>query len=236
MAEAAGDAAARYESYEGPLGRESMLVHGPEDGPRALILPLLFAEGNGTRATIVALARVLAAAGIGSAIPDLPGTGESETALAGVDWADWRSAAAAAGRAIGRPHVVALRGAALIDDAVAAASWWRYAPAPGATLLRQLERAQKIADSEAAPGTVTPGGGIGGGGEAAIELAGYRVSPLLCEGLRAAEPATPPGRLRSQAFEGPGMAPWRRAEPTADPELAARLGADIADWIHRCEP
>jgi hypothetical protein len=229
------DVAARYERYDGPLGSEAMLVHGPTDGPRALLLAPLFAEANGTRATIVMLARALAAAGIGSAIPDLPGTGESETALAAIGWGDWRDAAAAAGRAIGRPHVVALRGGALIDDAVVAASWWRFAPTPGATLLRQLERAQKIADGEAGSGGATPGGGIGGGGDATVDLAGYRVSPLLSEGLRAAEPAIPTGPLRSLPFEGPGIAPWRRAEPTADPELAARLGADIADWIRRCE-
>ena len=234
MAEAI-DVTARYEHYDGPLGSEAMLVHGPADGPRALILAPLFAEANGTRATIVLLARALAAVGIGSAIPDLPGTGESGTSLTAIGWADWRDAAAATGRGIGRPHVVALRGGALIDDAVAAASWWRFAPTPGATLLRQLERAQKIADSEAGSGGVTPGGGIGGGGEATVELAGYRVSPRLSEGLRAAEPATPAGPLRSLPFEGPGIAPWRRAEPTADPELAARLGVDIADWIRRCE-
>ena len=224
----------RYETYEGPLGRESMLVHGPADGPRVLILSPLFAEHNGTRATIVALARSLASSGIGSAIPDLPGTGESATALAAITLMDWRDAAAAAGRAIGQPHVAALRGAALIDDAVAAASWWRFAPAPGAPLLRQLERAQTIADRETTGGAIEPGGGIGGGGEAAVELAGYRMSPLLCAALRTAEPADPAGPLRSLPFEGPGIAPWRRAEPTADPELAARLAADITDWIRTC--
>jgi hypothetical protein len=234
VGDAAGGIAPRYESYEGPLGRESMLVHGPAAGPRALILLPLFAESNGMRATLVHLARALAAAGIGSAIPDLPGTGESEVALAGVTLADWCAAAAAAGRALGQPHVVALRGGALIDDAVDAASWWRLAPTAGASLLRQLERAQKIADKEAGGGAILPGGGIGGGGEAVIELAGYRVSPLLCEGLRGAEPGTPAGPLRSLPFDGPGLAPWRRAEPTADPELAARLAADIADWIRTC--
>jgi len=220
----------RYESYDGPRGREAMLVHGPADGPRALILAPFFGENNGTRATIVGIARLLAAAGIGSAIPDLPGTGESGTALAEIEWQDWRDAAAAAGRTIGRPHVVALRGGALIDDAVAAQSWWRFAPVPGATLLRQLKRAQKIADSEAATDDDDAPGGAG-----VIELAGYRVSPLLCVALRVADPGLPVGPLRSLPFEGPGIAPWRRAEPTADSELAARLAADIEDWIHTCE-
>jgi hypothetical protein len=216
----------RYESYEAPLGREWMLLHGPADGPRVLILAPLFGEANGTRATIVALARRLAEAGIGSAIPDLPGTGESARPLADIGWQDWRDAAAAAGRHIGRPHVVALRGGALLDDAVDAASWWRFAPVPGATLLRQLERAQLVSDRE--------GGAASGANSDVIELAGYRVSPLLCVALRVAEPATPAGPLRALPFEGPGLAPWRKAEPTADPALAARLADDVAEWIRTC--
>ena len=135
-------------------------------------------------------------------------------------------AATAAGRHLGRPHVIALRGGALLDDAVAAASWWRFAPAPGATLLRQLERAQLVSDREA-------GAPSGASGEV-IELAGYRVSPPLCAALRAADPVTPAGPLRSLPFEGPGLAPWRRAEPTADPALAERLADDIAEWIRTC--
>jgi len=203
-----------------------MLVHGPADGPRALILAPLFGEANGTRATIVALARRLADAGIGSAIPDLPGTGESRRPLADIGWEDWREAAAAAGRQLETPHVIALRGGALLDDAVAAKSRWRFAPAPGATLLRQLERAQLVTDREGAPAQPAASG--------VIELAGYRMSPSLCATMRGATPGTPDGPLRGLPFEGPGLAPWRRAEPTADPDLAARLAADIAEWIRTC--
>lgn len=216
----------RYESYDGPLGPEWMLVHGPAHGRRALILAPLFGEANGTRATIVAMARRLAEAGIGSAIPDLPGTGESSQPLAAAGWQNWLDAAAAAGRQLGRPHVVALRGGAMLDQAVAAATRWRFAPVPGATLLRQLERAQLVADREGA-GTTASASDV-------VELAGYRVSPALCAALRAAEPGMPDGPLRSLPFEGPGLAPWRRAEPTADPELATRLADDVAEWIRAC--
>jgi hypothetical protein len=216
----------RYDSYDGPLGAEAMLVHGPADGPQVLILAPLFGEANGTRATIVALARRLAEAGIGSAIPDLPGTGESPLPLAKVGWVDWREATAAAGRQLGRPHVVAMRGGALLDDAVDATSRWRFAPVPGATLLRQLERAQLVTDREN-EGARPANGDV-------VELAGYRVSPALCAAMRAADPGTPEGPLRALPFEGPGLAPWRRAEPTADPELAARLADDIAEWIRTC--
>jgi hypothetical protein len=216
----------RYQTYEGPLGREWMLLHGPDAGPRLLILAPLFGEANGMRATIVALARRLADAGIGSAIPDLPGTGESDRPLSAVGWQDWRDAAAAAGRHLDLPHVVAVRGGALLDEAVAARSRWRFAPAPGATLLRQLERAQRITDREA---SAAPGDANG-----AIELAGYRLSPLLGESLRAAETGTPEGPVRTLPFDGPGLAPWRRAEPTADPELAIRLADDIVAWIRTC--
>jgi hypothetical protein len=216
----------RYESYDGPRGAEWMLVHGPADGPRALILAPLFGEANGMRATIVALARRLAEAGIGSAVPDLPGTGESGLPLADVAWRDWRESAAAAGRHLGQPHVVSLRGGALLDDAVVGRSWWRFAPVAGATLLRQLERAQLVTDREGGRAAITDG--------EAIELAGYRLSPALCAALRGADPVTPDGPLRALPFAGPGLAPWRRAEPTPDPELAARLAGDITEWIRSC--
>src|SRR4051794_25648952 len=111
MAEAMRAAGFRYERYEAPRGAEWMLVHG-RGAPRVLILSPLLGELNATRALLVDLARRLAAGGIGSAIPDLPGCGESVHAIETVTWEDWRDAAAAAARAVDMPHIVALRGGA----------------------------------------------------------------------------------------------------------------------------
>lgn len=203
-----------------------MTVLGQTDGPQVLVVPPLFEELNFTRATVTAMARALAGRGIGVWIMDLPGTGESLAALAEVRLGDWRGAVAAAAARIGQPHVAAMRGGVLIDGAAQALSRWRFAPADGAALLRQMERAQAIGDRESGRATMA--------GAGHVDLVGYRLSRDLLDELRAALPDEPGGRLRVVPFAGPGVAPWRRAEPTSDLTLAGALAADLAEWIATC--
>ena len=223
----------RYEPYGAPRGPEWMVVHDAEDALQVLILGALFNEHNHTRAIVAAIARYLAHAGLGSAIPDLPGTGESARALADTRWEEWRHSASAAARSLAErngkpPHIVALRGGALLDDACLGASWWRLAPASGAELLRQMERAHKLGERDRPlPCTATSGN--------ALDLVGYRLDPSLHGPLRQAVPAEPAGPLRVLSFDGPGAAPWRRAEPAADPALSRRLADDIIAWVASCE-
>lgn len=209
-----------------------MMIHG-RAAPRAMIVPPLFVEANFTRSLIIDVARRLADAGIGVAIPDLPGTGESLLPIETIDWHDWRAAIAAAAAAVADmagtpPHLISIRGGALLDDACVARSRWRLAPASGASLIRQLERAQAIGDKEA---------GRSGGDDAVdhVELAGYRIGRGLRGPLREALAVDAPGALRIVPFEGPGIAPWRRAEPAGDAALAERVAADIVTWIDTCE-
>lgn len=220
----------RFEDYAWPGGREWLTAFGPEQGPRVLIVPPLFEEMNYTRTLLAALGRGLAARGIGTWIMDLPGTNESPRALDEVSFADWRAAVAAAAATLtrggGPPHVASLRGGALLDDAAIARSWWRFAPADGAGLIRQMERAQAIGDKEAGRRT-TPGGEH-------VDLIGYRLTVGLRETLRTAKPAAPSGALRELPLAGPAVAPWRRAEPTRDPALALALVEDLSDWIASC--
>src|SRR3954469_12418228 len=63
--------------YDWAGGREAMLRFGPDTGPVVIAAMPLFEEANRTRAFIVTILRALAAQGIASALPDLPGTGES---------------------------------------------------------------------------------------------------------------------------------------------------------------
>ncbi len=63
--------------YDWPGGREAMLRFGPTNGPVMIVAPPLFEEANRTRAFVVTILRALAERGIASALPDLPGTGES---------------------------------------------------------------------------------------------------------------------------------------------------------------
>jgi pimeloyl-ACP methyl ester carboxylesterase len=188
------------------------------DGPALLFLPPLFEEMNRTRALLAATMRSLAGRGFGCWLPDLPGTGESERPLEEVTWQDWTDAATAAFGAAGALATVSLRGGALFD--VAAAVRWRFAPAAGTSLARDLARA----------GLMTEGGG------------GYAPSQDLLAGLASADPPTG-GRVRTVRLatdraeadlklEGPPL--WRRAEPQNSPELATAMALDIWEWMRAC--
>ncbi|TVV74988.1 hypothetical protein [Sphingomonas solaris] len=217
----------RFEPYRWRGGEEWMAVRGPAAGPRVMIVPPLFEENNFTRATLTAMVIDLAAHGIGTWLIDLPGTGESAISLDMVGWEDWRAAVAAAAEVIGRPHILSLRGGALLDDAATAASRLRVAPAGGATLLRQMERAQAIGDREAGRGPPDPAA-------ATVDLIGYAIDRALVAAMRAATVAAVPCELREMPFTGPGVAPWRKAEPTPDAAFAAMLASDLAEWVTRC--
>lgn len=184
-------------------------------GPALLVLPPLFEEMNRTRALLASTMRALAADGFSCWLPDLPGTGESERPLESVSWADWLEAAAAAAEAVGPAAAVSLRGGALLDAPVERR--WRFAPASGASLARDLARA----------GLMAEGGG------------GYSPSPALLGPLGSAQPS-PGGKVRTLRLatdraeadlklEGPPL--WRRAEPQNSSELAAAIASDISQWF-----
>jgi pimeloyl-ACP methyl ester carboxylesterase len=185
-------------------------------GPALLFLPPLFEEMNRTRALLATTMRALAVRGFECRLPDLPGTGESERALADIAWQDWREAAASA--AGGAVACVSLRGGVLLDEA--APLRWRFAPATGASLARDLARA----------GLMTEGSG------------GYAPSESLLAELAKAEPATD-GRIRTlrlstdrgeadHKLDGPPL--WRRAEPRNSSELAEAMASDISQWMRSC--
>lgn len=217
-----------YARYPSGSGDEWMMLRGPRRGPRVLILPPILNEANQCRAMVVDLARHLAMAGVGSAIPDLPGTGESTRPLAEVRWSDWRDAAASAAatlRVDAAPLVVAsLRGGALLDDACGADAWWRFAESAGAALLRPLERAQRLTKSADEPSDTSD----------TQTIAGFSLRRALFDPLRAAVPGPVPGPVHTVAFDGTGMPIWRRAEPTNDPALALRLSEDLLAWVSAC--
>ena len=184
-------------------------------GPALLFLPPLFEEMNRTRALLASVMRTLAAQGLSCWLPDLPGTGESGRALEEVSWDDWLGAATAAADAVRPEAAVSLRGGALLDGPVERR--WRFAPATGASLARDLARA----------GLMSEGGG------------GYSPSPALLGPLEAAGPAVG-GTVRTLRLatdraeadlklEGPPL--WRRAEPQTSSELAAAMAFDILHWL-----
>lgn len=226
----------RFSQFAWDRGCEWLLSHGPIEGPQLLFVPPLLEEINRTRRLIGDVMRALAAAEVGSHLPDLPGTGESDQRLEDTDWEDWRDAIAAAARFTGATHVASLRGGALLDGA-AKLPTWRFAPVEGAALLRDMTRAKALTDPgfDQAAKTAMLGSGT-------TELSGYRIPAALARALSEAAPDDVAGmrvaRLESDARPAdaklPGAAPWRRAEPGPNVELSQAIAADLREWLASC--
>jgi alpha-beta hydrolase superfamily lysophospholipase len=213
-----------FAAFAGADRDEWLMRIGDEAAPAILIVPPLFEEMNRTRALIAAVMRRLASQGFGCWLPDLGGTGESSRDLVDASWEDWRhdvrSACAYVTEKAGKPLVASLRGGALLDDAAAARGWWRFAPAEGLALSRDMVRA----------------------GLAGVEWAGYAPSDALKAALSGATPAeVKPLRLvrletdalaADHKIDGPAL--WRRSEPGTSDGLAQALAADIATWSASC--
>lgn len=211
--------------YDWAGGREAMVRLGPADGPVAIVALPLFEEANRTRTFAVGLMRRLADRGIATALPDLPGTGESVVPTENARLDDWRAAFAAAGGAAGARFGVAIRSGALLDRDAGLTARWQLSPQDGPQLVRELDRLRVL-------------GGQAGDG-AIAEIAGNRISAALLDDLAAAAPAPArtvrlDGDPRPADRSFPAGPLWRRVEPDDDPVLAAALADDIADWIATC--
>lgn len=221
-----------YDRYSTGGGQEWLMRIGAEEGRPILVVPPLLEEMNRTRAFLATLMRLLAARGFGCWLPDLPGSGESERPLEACEWQQWRQAVTDACHDVTRkarqkPLVASVRGGVLLDDA-GASPVWRFAPAEGSSLARDLVRASMLKPEEL--------------NSARIELAGYRLSDTLFGALGEAKPA-PADRLRTVRLasdrgdadlkvDGPAL--WRRSEPSNSPELAELLASDLEEWCDRC--
>jgi hypothetical protein len=223
-------------------GREAMLRFGPADTPVVVIALPPFEEANRLRALAVTVARMLAEQGLGAALPDLPGTGESLTDVAATRLIDWREAFAAAGAAAGKVRLIAsLRAGALFDGDEGAIGHWRLTPQDGARLLREMVRTRLAGLREdgrdATTAMLTEAAKRDG-----IELSGHWLTPALFGDLEEAAPP-PVHPLRTVRLGGDVQpadhqieaAPlWRRAEPDNDLHLAQVLADDIAEWVKTC--
>ncbi len=200
---------------------EAMLAFGPQTGPQLLVLQPLFEEMNRARALIVAICRALGERGIGCWLPDLPGTGESLTALDTTSWQDWCDAVPLAVAAIGGGFTgsVGFRGGVLLDHAVPGRRW-RFAPTACRSLLSDLRRSALASGSDPA----TP--------------AGYHLAPGLTGPLSTADVGADDNArtIRLVSDDRPadrhieGVPVWRRPEPEQNLALARLLSDDIAIW------
>ena len=214
----------------GGSGEEFALVAGPDDAAaRVLIIPALFEEANRTRRLLVETMRALAEAGIASVLPDLPGCNESLAPLQGQTLQDWCVAIATAAKHFATPHVLAIRGGALV--APAGLPGWRFEPVVGAQVLRPMLRARTVAAREEGS-SETMDGLLADARERGIELAGYRLGAAMVRELEAGKSTDCAGQSVLSLDELGGAALWLRSEPGEDAglsaALAARLIADLA--------
>lgn len=215
------NSAPSFGHYGTRLGSEHFLSFYPEYDRQIIIVEALLEERNFLRRTVVQIAQLLGARGIGSAVPDLPGCGESLVAVGDITLSLWREAIADFSTMMrerhGPPvHIVSFRGGALIDDAANAASWWRYAPATGGELLRPFRRAQRVR------------------GRQEEDITGYGFASAMLAALDEAVPITPSGPLREVLADEASVPLWYRAEPSRDNVLSERLVDDISHWIAEC--
>jgi alpha-beta hydrolase superfamily lysophospholipase len=228
-----GAGALAYERFSTSGGQEWLMRIGPQDGTPILFVPPLLEEMNRTRAFLATVMRRLAERGLGGWLLDLPGTGESERPLESLSWSEWRASVADAARAVeersGKAVTVAsLRGGSLLDDAAGDRPVWRFAPAEGSSLARDLVRASMLTPEELK--------------SSRIDLAGYRLSDTLFAALTEAKVAAAARQRvvrlasdRAEAelkLEGPAL--WRRSEPANAPELASELADDLRSWCETC--
>ncbi|MBD8617878.1 hypothetical protein IFT67_02955 [Sphingomonas sp. CFBP 13728] len=222
--------ALRFDTYDWSGGREAMLRFGSDAGPIVIAALPLFEEANRTRQFLVTILRALAALGIGSVLPDLPGTGESIVATGEARLRDQRTAYTDLAQYLGRnTYGISIRSGALFDTDAALAGRWQLSAQTGEDLLRELDRARVASRSAQASET---------------DYAGNTLSHEMLADLRDATPHAGAGHLRGVRLESDpreadvkyAASPlWRRSEPDNDIPLVQIIARDISHWIASCE-
>jgi hypothetical protein len=207
------------ETYRWRGGTEMLLRHGAGLPITLLILPALFEEANRMRRFTVSVMRNLAEFGIGTVLPDLPGTSESVTDLADVTLQDWHDTVSDVTDTIFGS--VAIRGGALIDGTFK--NRWRLAPESGERLLRDMMRATAFSEGVSATELDRQAR------TTQKRLVGNLFSPSLYKALQTAVPVE---GAHISAVDGPKL--WRAAEPGDAPDFAQLVAIDIAAWTKTC--
>ncbi len=220
--------------YSWSGGQEFLLRFGPANAPQIVLIPPLFEEANRTRHLIVSVMRRLSEAGFGTALPDLPGTGESSIPISNVNLSDWEAAITAASdfvrKATGQPILAAsFRGGSLFDAAIGAKQNWRLSPETGARIVRDLQRTRSTKQGEVLA-------------EGTVDLAGHRFNANFLENLEKRTPSLAISyrtvRLKTEVADCDikidGGPLWRRSEPGDDQVLEDAIVADISVWARQC--
>ncbi len=232
-------AALEYAHYQFEGNDELCLKVGSHHPKTILLIPPLFDEMNRMRRMLLDVMRLLDAKGIGSALPDLPGTNESLFPQERASLMIWRQALFACTSELSvAPYVASFRGGCLIDDFVEDVKLWRFSPVKGQMLMKTMMRTRIASDKEAGLSTnmaqLTAEAGQG-----QVNLAGNNIGSALFSQLEEAFPS-PVRAVRTTQLESstraadtklPGSALWLRAEPDDDLLLSAAIADDLALWI-----
>ncbi|MEM8723935.1 MAG: hypothetical protein AAGE86_00290 [Pseudomonadota bacterium] len=217
-------------SWQAPLpnggnSEELLVSFDNHRAVRMLVLPAWFDEANKLRRFTVEVMRRLDGAGVDSFLPDLPGCNESLAPLAEQTIETWREAALAAAEAASATHLLTIRSGALI--APPDLSGWRYAPHPGAKLLRGMIRARTIAAREQGL-EETSEHLMELGLRQGLSLGGWNIGPQMIKELEATEAGASDTQVEiaQSTLGGPGL--WLRAEPDENAAQADALAAIIA--------
>lgn len=228
----------RHLTYHFDGREEACLSFGEAAATRTiLIIPPLFDEMNRARAMLVTAMRDLAARGVATLLPDIPGCNESLAPISSQTLAGWQGAMAAAAQQLKASHVASIRGGVLIDSGISLPRW-RLAGAKGTSLLRTMLRTRIASDKEA--GRTSSIDSLMADAQAApIELSGYLLSATMLAELDAAiadefvqAHAVALGEEPGQLW---GKPVWLRAEPQEDPDMSAALAAELDRWSASCD-
>lgn len=217
---------------------EKILGFGDMNSTRkALIIPPLFDEMNRVRRMLVCAMRDLAARGVATFLPDLPGTNESLALMPEQDLEMWRTAMILAAEQLGATHIAAIRGGALVDDGLPDVPHWRLAPVKGASLIKTMMRTRIAGDKEAGMST-SMDDLLAEAQISRVELSGNLLNLKMVDQLTTAEPAALPRVHTVNVGDGPdmitGSALWLRAEPQDDAAMSAALAAELDRWSASC--
>ena len=243
------DEAPRFDSYEWRGGREAMLRFGPDKGPVGVFALPLFEEANRTRAFGVAILRALAQQGVGGALPEMPGQGESVVSTAETTLAMCQAGFAAAMEKLfregTRTYSLSIRSGFLLAAEAHGLGQWCLSPMDGSTVHAELVRLlatgrRKDPKVLAYPSLFKT--------DYPVEVGGNRLSLAMVDSLMGDSTSPHVGGIgiptrvvrltgdpepANRVIAGPRL--WRRAEPGNDIAFARTLATDIAEWIAACE-
>lgn len=210
-----------------------VLRRGPASGTLVILVQPLFEEQNRCRRFLADVGTALAQRSIGTALPDLPGTGDYPSA-APFDMAEAAAALLAFADAQRHPfRFVTMRGGNLLLPA--GTDHMAIAPVSrGERLLADLLRVHALGERERTGGSFSrQDADRAWASGRTVRLAGYDVTPGAARALAeaSAPAATSSLSIGSGAGEVAGPLVWRQADPVRALETASVVAASIAEGL-----